>query len=392
MCTKVMRLSRVPALRALDTTDFYFRCDNCDYTSAQLTEISGELVCDIHQEADVGPRAFDLIACCDREITTSVCASSARLEDRLPPVAQLPRIAGLPPVRGTIELGTAVTAPMLSPTLRRSAYLPGVTAFRVTGGIAAALVGYAVVASSPPNMHFGGVPKLPSSENRLVTILPLAQAVPPSIELKSTTDGRGTAPKAQSAIVNGTDAMPKPNPLNQGSLPKNANPVLDGQDMGSPSERDMAPARLSSTGVVNVIGAGAVNHANLVFAESNVRHLARAELENLSADRLRIARNEIFARKGRFFNDHKLGAHFANFAWYQPSAWHVRLNLIEEANVGLIRSIEALPHRAHRNPPAAADLEEPGSASPNHRWTPEEPKGPSARTSHAAEVVSIHKD
>src|ERR1700730_3462024 len=71
-CKKVMRLSRVPALRALDTTDFYFRCDNCDYTSAQLTEISGELVCDIHQEADVGPRAFDLIACFDREIATSV--------------------------------------------------------------------------------------------------------------------------------------------------------------------------------------------------------------------------------------------------------------------------------------------------------------------------------
>jgi predicted nucleic acid-binding Zn ribbon protein len=47
MCKRVMRLSRVPALKQLDTTEFYFRCDDCDYISAQLTEFSAELVCEV---------------------------------------------------------------------------------------------------------------------------------------------------------------------------------------------------------------------------------------------------------------------------------------------------------------------------------------------------------
>src|ERR1700722_3040298 len=68
MCTKLMRLSRVPALKALDTTEFYFRCNDCDYTSVQLTAICSELVCDIHREADLTPTAADLVAWCKREI------------------------------------------------------------------------------------------------------------------------------------------------------------------------------------------------------------------------------------------------------------------------------------------------------------------------------------
>jgi YARHG domain len=100
----------------------------------------------------------------------------------------------------------------------------------------------------------------------------------------------------------------------------------------------MEPPTLSSRAATAV-----VNQAGFLFAESNVRYLTRAELEKLFADQLHIARNEIFARRGRYFNDLRLSAHFANFAWYQPYAWHVRLNLIEQANVGLIRSLEAPP-------------------------------------------------
>jgi YARHG domain-containing protein len=182
-------------------------------------------------------------------------------------------------------------------------------------------------------------------------------------------------------------------------LHDSANPVLDAQDMGSASERetqfftagDWATARLLSTHAAKAddVAAAAVNHAGFVFAESNVRYLSRAELENLSADQLYIAHNEILARRGRFFHDHRLSAHFAKFAWYRPSAWHVRLNLIEQANVSLIMSIEGSLHHAERRQLAAPDLDKSGNA---FSFTREKPPGPSARTSDAAEVGSIHKD
>jgi YARHG domain len=412
LCKKVMRLSRVPALKALNTFDFYFRCDDCDYTSAQLTEISSELMCDIPQEADFTPTASDLVACCEREIAALVLASGARSQYRLPRVAQLPPIPDLPPVdanssaptRGSIDPDTLVPAPMLPPMLSRSGYaLSGVTIFRVASGIATALVGYAVVASSPPATHLAGAPKLPTSETQLVTLLQLAQAVPPAIEFKSITDGSGAEHKAQIATLQPTTLSGKTmrsenkpteteialdsenRTIVQASL--HNSPVLDAQDIGSPSERDMATARLLPTRVANEgdVTAAAVNHAGFVFAESNVRYLSRAELEKLSADQLHISRNEIFARRGRFFYDHRLSAHFARFAWYQPSAWHVRLNFIEQANVGLIRSIEGSLRYAPRRQLTARDLAERGD-------TREKPQGPPARTSNAAEVGSIHKD
>jgi type IV secretory pathway TraG/TraD family ATPase VirD4 len=74
--------------------------------------------------------------------------------------------------------------------------------------------------------------------------------------------------------------------------------------------------------------------------DSHVRYFARAELENLSADQLYIARNEIFARKGRYFRDDKLKSHFEKRQWYRPSAWDVPLSPVEQANVALIQSLE----------------------------------------------------
>jgi hypothetical protein len=68
--------------------------------------------------------------------------------------------------------------------------------------------------------------------------------------------------------------------------------------------------------------------------------LTREELQGLSIDQLVIARNEIFARKGRYFKEEALRDYFAQFAWYQPHTWDVALSLLEQANVELIQSVE----------------------------------------------------
>jgi hypothetical protein len=91
-----------------------------------------------------------------------------------------------------------------------------------------------------------------------------------------------------------------------------------------------------------------VNRAGFILDGSDIRYLSLAELEPLSREELRIARSEILARKGRFFKDPILGAHFKKFSWYHPSAWRVHLNPIEQANVGLIWSIETSLYHSHR--------------------------------------------
>jgi hypothetical protein len=77
-----------------------------------------------------------------------------------------------------------------------------------------------------------------------------------------------------------------------------------------------------------------------IFANSDRVRLTPAMLRGLGADQLRLARNEIYARRGRFFRDPALAAHFSGFPWYRPYAWDVPLNAVEQANISLIASLE----------------------------------------------------
>ena len=53
-----------------------------------------------------------------------------------------------------------------------------------------------------------------------------------------------------------------------------------------------------------------------VLPLSNVMYLERSDLEGLSAEELRIARNEIYARRGRIFGDKGLNEYFNGCEWY----------------------------------------------------------------------------
>jgi hypothetical protein len=80
--------------------------------------------------------------------------------------------------------------------------------------------------------------------------------------------------------------------------------------------------------------------SDFIFSDSDSRMLSSEELRRLSKDELRVARNEIFARRGRFFNSPDLTARFSRFAWYSPNTWDPQLNDVEKANVALIERIE----------------------------------------------------
>lgn len=78
-----------------------------------------------------------------------------------------------------------------------------------------------------------------------------------------------------------------------------------------------------------------------VIPDSSIRQLTTADVQNLSPGQIRIARNEIYARRGRIFRDPALRAHFARYSWYRPVADEVELSPIETANVNLLQEAEA---------------------------------------------------
>jgi tetratricopeptide (TPR) repeat protein len=146
----------------------------------------------------------------------------------------------------------------------------------------------------------------------------------------------------------------KPRPIVPSSPPGNAYPVLDMPDREpvvesrQPAAAADAAARPSFKRADSAAApapapapAAAARQPGFLLPESNVRYLTPLELQKLSAEQLQIARNEIFARRGRYFKDERLSSYFAKFAWYQPAAWDVPLNPIEQANVTLIQSLEA---------------------------------------------------
>jgi uncharacterized caspase-like protein len=61
-----------------------------------------------------------------------------------------------------------------------------------------------------------------------------------------------------------------------------------------------------------------ITRSDFIFSDSDSRVLTSDDLRRLSKEDLRIARNEIFARRGRYFNSPDLTQRFSKFAWYAP--------------------------------------------------------------------------
>lgn len=82
-----------------------------------------------------------------------------------------------------------------------------------------------------------------------------------------------------------------------------------------------------------------------VLPGSSSKYLSASDVKNLSSYQLMIARNEIYARHGRKFNDKELQAYFNGKSWYhgtvEPDDFSVSVfNDYEIKNIELIRSYE----------------------------------------------------
>lgn len=82
-----------------------------------------------------------------------------------------------------------------------------------------------------------------------------------------------------------------------------------------------------------------------ILPDSNSRYLQMSDLAGFTAEECRIARNELFARHGRMFNDADLQAYFNSKSWYHgtisPDAFNDNVfNEYEVANRDLIIKYE----------------------------------------------------
>lgn len=93
-------------------------------------------------------------------------------------------------------------------------------------------------------------------------------------------------------------------------------------------------------------GGAGFNQDDYIFIDSDSRYLTIADLEKLTAEQLRIARNEIYARRGRKFADSELQRYFNGFSWYngtiEPEDFNGdnMFNKYEYTNVKFIKQYE----------------------------------------------------
>ena len=95
------------------------------------------------------------------------------------------------------------------------------------------------------------------------------------------------------------------------------------------------------TSVIRQINAGTMEE-EFVLPESNSRILEADELSGMTKAELRIARNEIYARYGWWFESEDLAVHFEGKAWYTSGAFidDIALSDVERANIDLILEME----------------------------------------------------
>ncbi len=116
------------------------------------------------------------------------------------------------------------------------------------------------------------------------------------------------------------------------NIPENSGSTSSGS---SGTAQQSSPSSSSSTAA----------SSSYIFPDSNSRKLSGSELQGLSKTTLRYARNEIYARHGRRFNDASLQNYFNGKSWYSgsisPDSFNDNvLNSVERYNIELIKSYE----------------------------------------------------
>lgn len=75
--------------------------------------------------------------------------------------------------------------------------------------------------------------------------------------------------------------------------------------------------KVNNIPVYNATSSKALDNSEFIMPETSFKLLTKEDISGLSAETLRLARNEIYARHGRTFKDNSLNEYFAQKSWYK---------------------------------------------------------------------------
>lgn len=88
------------------------------------------------------------------------------------------------------------------------------------------------------------------------------------------------------------------------------------------------------------------SNGSYILPNSATQLITTADLQGMTVEKLRLARNEIYARHGRTFKDASLQNYFNSCSWYKPNSGYnyanenANLNAVEKQNIITIRNYE----------------------------------------------------
>lgn len=175
-----------------------------------------------------------------------------------------------------------------------------------------------------------------------ITLVTVSGGAAVTTELSAQADGRGDLPTRDAL----TDFQIDGQTVDRAEYEARLDGALEG---ALELDRDWAVDPVTAPHLEAVFAALEAEDGDYLLPEADAVCLTGQDLAGLSADQLRLARNEIFARQGRTFQDQALQDYFDQQDWYvaiytpeQFDALEGRtLNRYEAANLALIQSLEA---------------------------------------------------
>lgn len=103
-------------------------------------------------------------------------------------------------------------------------------------------------------------------------------------------------------------------------LPVSKNDVISNDTDTQPQNEEATPVEENNQEVENTDSDDSQEYAEdeFFFPHSNTSYIKKDDLKGFTQEEVQLARNEIYARRGRKFTNEKIKKYFSDKSWYSP--------------------------------------------------------------------------